>query len=387
MKIINIISVGIALTMGAAIAEPNFRQDLNKNQPPKIEDYATFSFSLIEQQMTAAPHQAISISSDEYSIQVNGDDLMKGVDLPISQGDAIIRITQSSTKSGVSDIDMTLLKLDFASAEKRRLNGSAVQTSISKNQLASAGVFENTIALKTKSVLPEGPLQLKTEQALMDSDVYRISIKEKNSPIQFQLSAERQSFSADRQISFMAEMSNKSESTGFAIQDIFVLSPSGERLPVTFENKSKQAQINFSSPDDIISPINGLYELHVKSHATIDNLSVKRDAKIAFALSKPTASIKKVISSGHNRDHAKVIVDAKESSRYEIRAVLMGTNSNGVQMPIAEIHTAQTVNAGTQNIQINYAKDLIAKSGYSAPFTLTNVRLYDQKQLALIDHN
>jgi hypothetical protein len=386
MKILNIISVGIALAMGAATAEPNFRQDLNKEGGQQVEDYATFSFSLIDNPITADPHQAIAVASNEYSIQVNGDDLMKGVDLPISQGDAIVRITQSSTKSGVSDIDMTLLNLDFASNEKRRLHGSAVQTSISKNQMAAAGVFENTIALKTKSIAPNGPLVLKTGQALLDSDVYRVSVKEKNSPIELKLSADRQSFKSDSKIGFVAQMANDKDGADFTIQELFVLSPIGERLPVAFDNKSKRAQINFNAPDDVISPIKGLYELHVKSHATIDNLPVKRDAKIAFALSKPTASIKKVISNGHNREHAKVIVNAKETSRYEVRAVLMGTDNNGKLKPIAEIHTAQTVSAGTQQIQIKYAEDLIAQSGYSAPFTLTNVRLYDQKQLALIDH-
>jgi hypothetical protein len=387
MKILNIISVGIALSMGVATAEPNYRQDLNKDRNQQAEDYATFSFSLIDQPVTAAPHQAISIASNEYSIQINGDDLMKGVELPISQGDAIIRITQSSAKSGVSDIDMTLLNLNFASQEKSRLHGSAIQTSISKNQMASAGVFENTIALKTKAISPDGPLLLKTGQPLLDSDVYRVSVKEKQSPIELKLSASRQSFKADGAIDFVAGMANGGSDTDFAIQDIYVLSPSGERLPVAYDGKSQLAHISFNAPSEVVSPIKGLYELHIKSHASINNVPVKRDAKIAFAISKPTASIKQVVTSGHNREQAKVIVNAKETSRYEVRAVLMGTDSKGMQMPIAEIHTAQTVRPGTQGIQIKYSEDLIEKSGYSAPFTLMNVRLYDQKQLALIDHN
>ena len=72
----------------------------------------------------------------------------------------------------------------------------------------------------------------------------------------------------------------------------------------------------------------------------------------------------------------------KRYYQYELR---IQTNSEGDMVPVMETHTAQDLERGRTRLVMKFDKDILAKANVSAPFELKNIRLYDQKQMGMID--
>ena len=387
MKIKTIISLLAAcslttVTNAVELDGPGFAPEIKIEKP--ANDFVHFSFALDSQSKLQPVHKASQTSSDEYWFQTTGAELNKGLMINTTQAGALIRITQGNgiaASKRASELDTSLLELTSPASPKQ----SAIAKIVSKNQLSETGVFDNTLAIKTAADSQPGVLTLKTSQALNSEDTYMISVKEKNSPYRLNLQLGAQSYGENKNVDASVLLVNSDSLIAPDDMNVTLVAPDGQKSPVNFStNKQGQVRLNLIQPQDSIAPINGLYEILVEAKGKSDGFTVQRNAKIALAFTKNTAQFSKVQldAQGSNADLSFVV---KKLSRFEVRGVLYGTNIDGELVPVMETHAAQTFKPGLHKIQLPFDAKILNQSQVSAPFELHNVRLFDQKQLGLID--
>ena len=347
-------------------------------------DFAHYSFPLSVDADIQPLHQASEASSDEYWFQATGKELNKGVEISSTQSGSLIRITRGKASKGVNPaakLDKALIRLVSRKAPNRSVIGQLV----SQSQLEKSGVFDRTVAIKTSKKDSKGPLLLSTSQALNADDKYMVSVKEKNSPYRLKLSLPSQTYGKNKRVNATARLASNGLILTADEVSATLIAPDGQQSPINFTTNNKgELAFNFNKPQNSIAPINGLYEILVKANGKDKGLSIKRNAKLALAFTNDTARlVGQSLSS--NASHAILQLDVAKESRFEVRAILYGTDINGESIPVMETHAAQTFKNGINQLELPFNADILAQSQVSAPFELRNVRLFDQKQLGLID--
>lgn len=359
-------------------------QAQNHFNVPTETDYTHFNFALNTTTQLQTTHQERMTSSDEYWFQTNGLALREGVKVNLTQPDALIRIIQGPTVTGSNPVQ-TLDTSLFNFHSDNHFPKPEIKQVISQSQLMSSDLFKNSIAIKTTENNLAREFKLQTSQALSASDIYMINVKEKNSPYQLQLNLHSQIFSDNNQFGAFSLLHNKNVSLIPKQLEVNLVSPNGNSTPVKYTlNSQGKININLETPEQLISPINGLYEVYVTASGTHNGIRVKRNAKMAIAFKKDTAKISNVILS---TDTAKATLDisVKTKSRFEVRGILYAKNKQGLMVPAIEAHAAQTLRTGEQNIQLPFNTKILSQLQLTAPYELREIRLIDQKQLALIN--
>lgn len=358
------------------------------NQENQIHenDYAVYHFAISDNYPLKESKQIHQVSSDEYSFQISGVQLNKGVPIVTTQSAAIILINPVNQHTGqISSQKLDHGLLSLYSLENK--GKSAISKTVSQNQLAQTGVFDGSIAIFTHKEVDPGKLELTSTQPLLISDVYRITIKEKGSPYTLNMKIKGQSHKQTDQIIATASLVNTQSKSEFQLNSLSagLIAPDGRHFPVAMQPlPSGEFQLKVTPPDNVISPNGGLYEVHVKTDAKLERLNVRRDAKLAFALTRNTAELTQV-TFNQTTLTAQIEFNAHLASRYEIRALLHGTDAQGNLVPIMESHAAQTVNSGKETLEIAFDPGDLSRSGTKGPYKLSNIRLYDQQQVGLID--
>jgi len=342
-------------------------------------DYASFNFAIQAQHKLQQGPQAYSVSSNEYWLQISGAQLKAGIVLNTTQPDAVILL--SSAKLGSTELDTGLIELHSLNGQE-----SVIEKKVSAAELASTGVFANTMAITTNKYARPGALQFLSHQPLSDKDKYIVTVKEKSSPFALDLNINQQSFTGRHNISASAKLHQAQQGINMAELRAELIAPNGQRLPVlTSIQADGSAKFHLQQPEQIQSPANGLYELKVSTRGNSNGLTVQRNAKLAIALVEHTANIGAIRVDDSQALLARVEIEAKQSSRFEVRALLYGTNNQGQLVPVMETHAAQTFAAGTHELALTFDQAMLAKAGVSAPYQLQDVRLYDQQQLGMVD--
>lgn len=341
-------------------------------------DYLTFSFP-VEQALSVSSASGYNALSNEYLMRVTGAQLNQGITVNTTQSEVAVLISRGTTETEALDTGLLQLRHPDNAAQ------SLVSSRVSSEQLAQVSLFSNTVALKTASAAPAGALQLSTPQVLSNDDKYLVQVKEKNSPYELSVSIPTQSYTEGERVIARGAMLSNGEAFKSANTSAKLVAPNGDVSKVNVRVNGTDIDFTAVNPANIVSPINGMYELHVESAGEQDGLNVKRNAKVAFALSRATATLSGAAIKQSKGLSADVRLVAKEASRFEVRGVLYGTNSKGRLVPVMETHAAQNTNAGTETINLAFDAAILKKAGVNAPYELRDVRLFDQKQLGMID--
>jgi hypothetical protein len=266
-----------------------------------------------------------------------------------------------------------------------KVNGSddnAVEKLYSEEEMNAVGIFSNAIAVKTAAAA-EGNMTLAYAGKLDSKQQFVVSVKEKNSQHLMALSAPKMSYLEGETLTFNAVMEAPEKALSMTQASAFIVSPSGKKMQVAASiAKDGRVSVSHSEFAQVEAPINGLYELQVEGFAQDGAKTVRRMAKVAFALSPQTAELADVSASVvKGAPQANVSVSVNEPGRYEVRAVLYGTNAAGEQVAVMETHSAKWLKAGEQSIEVNFDAKILAASGAKAPFSVNHVRLNDQTRL------
>ncbi|MEW6984402.1 DUF4785 domain-containing protein [Colwelliaceae bacterium 6471] len=356
---------------------------VNIDAPQHMVEQKTIHFSQAIQAngkfLTAK--QGYESSSDEYWFEVTGAQLNKGVNLDISQAEALIRL---SGKTSADNREFDNNTIDPSNIELFKSNHKLTtpfQQTVSQQQLATANIFPNSSAVKLDKAVGNGQFKLLVNEKLMPGQRFVINVKEKNSPHKLHLSTPSMNYLSGQQVDIKAEFKHNDAVLAFAKHQGFIKTPSGVKHPVKLITSPSGFRVEI--PGDIANEKRGqLYELHVESQAVDKALNIRRNGKIAFAVAKPTAAMEDnvaVESTGAN-----INLTVASEGRYEISGIVYGTNKQGRFVPFMLSRSAYYLPAGEHQLPLVFDQSIITSSGLTAPFNVKNLRLMDQSRMALL---
>lgn len=332
-----------------------------------------------------------SIGSKEYWFETSGAELNKGVELNNTSPRVLMLISQA--RNDAAPRVSNNKKLDVGLMQLVSGNDQVVDSKhVSEPQLAQTGFFSKSAAIFTdKSATDMGPLRLKTTQALNPDDKFLVMVREPDSNYVLNLSTTSQSIDHNRttlasvSIDFPSLFKFSNEPQKPITYKAVLIGVDGSKTEL--KSQYKNGKLSFLRPklDNIIAPINGLYELLVEAKGYRNGIFFHRKGKLALAFSQPTASIFDDEISANDIENAKVQIMVETYSRFEVRAILYGTNSSGDLVPVMESHVADDLNPGLAKLALKFDPKILAKAGVKAPYKIDNIRLYDQNQMAMLE--
>ncbi|WP_251357859.1 DUF4785 domain-containing protein [Kangiella sp. TOML190] len=366
--------------------EPRFDFDipgLNFAQQKSV----SFSFPVKANQVMDFSSKQAHAQSREFSMEVTGQELKRGINLKTSAPGALVRI---SSFDGVSAVEPDQLSLVVGGNGLNKIQfdrGSAFETLVDSQTMQKTGMgFQRgTTGFKIAKQMGKGQFQLKTQQNLASNARYKLNVFEKDSDTELHLTADKSAYLKNEVLSVNAKMWQQGKAHQLASIKGLLRSPAGQVLPVSF---NKQGQAKLPLRMQRANRPGELWTLETQVEAMVNGQKILREARVAFAYSDKTAKLAmskpNIIASG-NRLHSSIPVRAFKDGRYEVRAVLYATNNKGVKVPAMVTHSASDLAAGYGLIQMNFDQALLAKSGLKAPFELRNLQLRDQRQMAVLE--
>jgi hypothetical protein len=311
------------------------------------------------------PHLA---ESREYWMTVDGDALARGVELPMTAGGAMLRV---SPAAGARPIDADAIEVRSSGAPV------SVQHAADAAALRAAGMpaSRGTTVLKLDRVL-QGPSY--TLRAASARGRYVVHVYEPGSPLVLRVRAARATVLGGDVQEVRVAAENAGRERPLDAEGLLV-APDGSSRPITVRTVRGEAIARVRLPTGAASTP-GLWELQV--FATVDG--VPRDARTAFAVSAPTAKF----AGTHAADRARLRVDlpvlAAAAGRYEVRGTLYATAPGGDRVPVSQAHAAAWFDAGHRALALQFDRAHLP-AGHGAPFEVRQLELRDQGRHAPLE--
>lgn len=311
-------------------------------------------------------------NSRQYWLDSTGNKLLQGIQLPVTGGDTIIRISPLSNNKSVQ------LTASMIQIQNNGKDANIQVFADSADLKATGAAFsDNSIALKVQS--QPGSLNLKLDN--FDGNTpFVIHVFEPKSTYVLSLAATKATFNANQEININTQMLAADKSIQSSLQG-YINRPDGSVLGELKFNQNKNGSYSAKLPAIGAQGLaQGLWEVHVFAKSNDKGIEIMRDVQTSFAVNLNTAEFNNTLKMSTN--NIEVGINVGLEGRYEVRGVLMGTNKAGKMQPIAMTMTADWLTAGQKSIALKLDSKLIAESGLTAPFSLKNVQLTNQTYLA-----
>ncbi|NRA82557.1 MAG: DUF4785 family protein [Gammaproteobacteria bacterium] len=335
------------------------------------------------QQLSSAIDSYTGIS-DEYWIEVSGKQLNQGIDLDVNHPQALIRLSAKQTKGAWLPDDHAIDPQDLSLFKNQRSIANAFSQKVTREQLATASIFPNSSAVKIAKKAGVGKFKLKVSKTLKSNQRYLINVKEKGSAYQQVLFSERQSYLAGQTITVRAAINYRERPLKNTKHMAFIKSPTGISQAIDYQ--TEQGKIRLAIPNDLPATKPGqLYELHISSQGRDGSSSIKRNGKVAFAVAQPTARMTGNVTA--NNQSAQIGLEVASEGRYEVSGIVFGYNKNKVLMPIMLSASAHYLQAGIQQVTLNFDPEILKSSSLIGPYQLRSLKLTDQSRMAVLHRN
>ena len=226
----------------------------------------------------ATPYASVSRS---YWQQVDGTQLQRGLDLPLTAADAVIQL---SPAEGARALPANTLQVRDPAGR------SSVARSVDARALQEAGmpVKDGSSMLRTGATSAAGAYTLQSAQA---QGRYVVQVLEPNSPLRLEVQANQAQVLAGGSVQQARLLEDGATTAQLASRrsglggEALLVAPDGRSWPqrlLRTTDGALRAQVRI--PSDVGS-VQGLWELQVFAQAD----GVLRDGKVAFAVARPTA--------------------------------------------------------------------------------------------------
>lgn len=344
---------------------------------------ATVQFAWPLTETPASDFALPQVDSLQYWVDATGEDLAKGIDLPLTAAGAVIRISplvpDAKVRIAPEGIELALdgNPLD-ASAIARLADGAALKA-------AGLDVPEASLAFKLGPEVGAGSLKLGVGALPADEHMV-IHVFEPESPWSGQLTLTGRNFFAGDGLS-----------VGFGIGDGKSALPVDTiRALVTGPNAERQFELALDPvsgvlrgelPKDLdLSGQAGLFEAHAWLETTTpEGLQVRRDLKIPFSVAPALARLDgRAAARLGDALTLDIGVETAAAGRFQLNAQVFGTGADGQLVPMAMAQTAGMVPAGGGTLQLKVDREIVEASGLGAPFEIRGVELLDQGRMFLL---
>ncbi|RDX36444.1 DUF4785 family protein [Kangiella sp. HD9-110m-PIT-SAG07] len=344
----------------------------------------SYSFPINEISQLDFSQKQAHVQSRQYMMDVSGTQLKSGVKLNTSAKGALVRISAFDGKSAIEPQQLSVKTPKGKLFQK----GKAFDTLVSSQAMQKNGMGfqQGTTGFKLEDSLGSGSFTLKAEKGISGHAKYRINVFEKHSDTEMHLTANKSNYLNDEVLKVDAKVFSHGLSEKIVNIKGQLVSPSGKTFAVDFMPSKDGFSMNMPLNMSANSAPGALWELHTETQVKINGQLVQRNGQLPFAFAEQTAKLSAgpVISGQKQSPVATIPVNAKVDGRYEVRAVLYGTDSRGNLKPAMMTHSAANLAAGEGSIMMKFDPQLIAQSGVSAPYVVKQLELRDQQQMALI---
>lgn len=349
---------------------------------PAQQKSVSFSFPITAGKVMDFSEKQPHSQSRQYRIEVTGEELKRGIELKTSAPGALVRISGFNTSNAVEPQNLNL-----SIKNQKFKNGSAFDTLVDSQMMTKtgAGFQRGTTGFKISEQMGQGNFKLQTAHGISDSDRYLVNVFEKNSDVELHLTANKSNYLKGHAMNVKTALWANGKKFPLSSVKSTLISPNGDKTPVAM-NKSGQMQLPMNMRTSNIP--GALWTLETEVDAMVNGQAVKRVAKVAFSFADKTAALgkmKPVVAERAGNLSTAIPVRASKQGRFEVRAVLYATNSKGNLVPVMVTHSASDLAPGFGFVNMQFDKNILAKSGLKAPFELRNLQLRDQKQMALLE--
>ncbi len=377
--------LGIALS-GSAVAEGTVRwnvpvqpstDSLDKSVPADVplvntnRETVAFSYAIDRDQPLAVNTPVHTEKSRQYWLDTTGEKLAAGLELPVTGGQTIVRISPLKTDKSITAAGIQLM----AKGRHRDLDVFADATSLKDTGVPFS---PNSVAFKTR--LPAGKAVLKVTGLRNDTPVV-VHVFEPESSHVLALQTVKATFGAGEPVQVLASLTNGVQSEQAEIQG-YVSLPDGRVAGSLRFVRRPDGTYRADLPIHTLTGLgNGLWEVHVFAA----NDKTMRDAQTAFAVTLPTAAFDgrlELDSGAAGGAVVKVGIQVAQEGRFEVRGVLYGRNSSGQAVPFAVSMAASWLSPGQRSVALPVDGRLIAQAGLQSPFEIRQVTLTDQSRFA-----
>ncbi len=290
MKINKLLTIIIACAIGGSVyAAPKVQwaTALNKsktkllittkiNSPIANNNYeeVSFSYKLAADEKLGLDPQPFIENSRQFWLDTTGKELAKGIKLPVTGGDTVIRISPLTNDKSVQ-ITAGIIEIQNNGID------AGIEVFADNQQLNSTGATfsDNSIALKVST--QAGSLNLKVNTATGNMP-FVIHVLEKDSPYVLSLNANQVTYDVNQVIRIEANMLVVDESISTSLQG-YIRRPDGSVLgDLSFTQGVDGSYTANIDAIDAQGLAQGLWEVHVFSKGSDRGTEFMRDAQTSF---------------------------------------------------------------------------------------------------------
>lgn len=320
--------------------------------------------------------------SREFWTTVEASELQSGMHLVTTAPGAVVRISPIGNARELALDDIQVRSAAFGKQSLTR----ASDASAASDALRASGmaVADGALAFRLAPKLGSGRIALSAETA---DGRYLVHVLDTHSALVLSLDASRATVLDGASLGLHLALADHGKSRRAAFATGMVTAPDGSTFPVDFDRRQDGSFHARFAPDASHSIGPTLWQAHAFVAVRQGREMVMRDVRTAFAVSAPTARLAGDvrIKQGDNGLVLAIGIQAARASRYQVSAVLYGSDADGSMKPAALAQSAAWREAGSSTLSLRFDADRMASGGLHAPWQLHDLRLFDQASMQLLE--
>lgn len=358
-----------------------------RNLPGVSREPVAFAYALPADQAAIEAAKPFVAESREYWMEVSGAQLRSGVALETTAPGALVRVNPAAAaqRDGrASSLALDPAGFELRSGEARFTAGTGMELLASAEALQQAGTpfAEGTSAFRIAPQVGAGRLILAAPLAA-GAERYVIHVFEPRSEQKLVLTTDQGNYLHGQQLVVETSLGDGAGRLRFDQVEAFVSAPSGRAWPLSVVRQKDGSYRGAITLDGREAGPQGLWEVNIAARAQgADGLTVVRGARTAFACALPTAALEGQAGIAREGKQLRVELPLQVgvAGRYEVRAILYGTNAQGELRPIEVAHFANWLEAGRASLGLTFEHF----GAFKAPFEVRDLRLHDQGRMGLL---
>jgi len=351
--------------------------------PPSVERAPVhFAWALPDDAGAITAPTPYTAVSREYWKDVDGAALARGVTIHTTAPGALVLISPGGGDSrGVAPGALQVRQGGRAVAARDAIVALAPQAAL---EAATGTSFApGALGFRLNPALGTGAFDLQVADA---RGRYVVHVREPDSAVALRVENPVSAYRTGDRVSLQASLD--SDTSRATLGDIggMLVAPDGRDFPLRAVRTRGGIDLQAELPHDA-SSVPGLWEAHVLAAGDADGAEVLRDAKVAFEVAAPTARLRGryiARSDAGGQLAFDLPVEVGSPGRYEVRAVLYGTDRAGALAPVAVGHAADWLGRGAGALTLVFPPEVTRDA--TAPYELRQLGLHDQGRMGRLEY-
>ncbi|MGK7294525.1 MAG: DUF4785 domain-containing protein [Candidatus Wenzhouxiangella sp. M2_3B_020] len=350
-----------------------------------IENEAVrFAWKLDDAAATQDVRQA-RVESRQYWLDATGDELARGVELPLTARGAVVRVSPLNPDG---DVRINPSRVRLAMKGKRLENAESLLRMVTDGQALNRQgmpVPPQTLAFKLDDAVPAGTLEFAIERLPSDAQMV-VHVFEPESDWVAELSLPRHNFFAGDELSFDFGLAAGEARVDVESIQAVVADPFADQT-WQLDVDAGRGRLSRKAPGErFVSGHEGLFEAYVYLETEKNGLTVRRDLKLPFSIAPPLARFDGRAQARLDGGLALTVgVATAAAGRFQVNGQIFGTAADGSLKPLAIAQAAATLAPGTGSLELKVDRSMLAASGLRAPFEVRNLELLDQGRMFMLE--